>query len=135
MIDRKEYMRIAEGLKRAFDYLDIKSYSDAGVQRHSEMIKDAYFLLLKELEAQQWVSVEDRLPEEVDTETWVWGEGMEEPETDVWEGDRGRQAVAYLAENSRVEYVKSGWWSNDMQHITHWMPIDVPEPPREDNDG
>lgn len=85
----------------------------------------------------KWVSVEEALPTEEGQDCWVWCKELGEPELDNWEGGRGEKAVASMGPNETREFIKSGWYYNDMQPITHWMPVDapkVPEPPKEEND-
>ena len=83
----------------------------------------------------EWISVNDALPTEEGQDCWVWCKEMGEPELDNWDGGRGEKAIAILGDDKRVEFIKNGWYYNDMQPITYWMPIDepiIPEPPKEE---
>jgi hypothetical protein len=76
----------------------------------------------------KWISVNDALPTEVGQDCWIWCDKMNYPDADWWEGERGETTAAFFPDGEH-EYVKSGWYYNDMLPITHWMPIPRPEPP------
>lgn len=77
----------------------------------------ADYLIANGVTVQEWISVDDRLPE-----------------------DSGYYLVVYrdkYNESTSIAldfYVNCGageWWSNEFTHnITHWMPLSLPEPPK-----
>lgn len=79
----------------------------------------------------QWISVKDRLPEKKFQDCWVMVNGEKIPEIDWWDGHRGERANAIFGDCQVRQYVRSGWYYNDCNEVTHWMPIECPEPPKE----
>lgn len=76
----------------------------------------------------KWISVNDALPTEA-IACWVWSEDWGDgsyAEFDDWTGRRGE--VHQWADGEK--YIHSGWYNNCGARITHWMPIEYPEPPR-----
>jgi len=82
------------------------------------------------LAADRWVSVKDRLPTVMDLICWVMIKGCPKPLIDCWEGDRGEESTGVFPDGEKT-YVKSGWYYNECNEVTHWMPIPQPEPPEE----
>lgn len=92
----------------------------------------------------EWISVKDRLPENLKPVNIVWANEDPEP---YYEDIKGKPFVA------TGHYCNVKWWwfsatcednlaefgesevdiVDDVIKITHWMPL--PEPPKEDNDG
>lgn len=77
-----------------------------------------------------WISVKDSTPTEMHLNCWVMIKGCPDPMIDRWEGDRGEESTYGFPEDEKT-FVKSGWYYNDCNEVTHWMPIRTPEPPEE----
>lgn len=69
--------------------------------------------------APKWISVNERLPQEIGLPTLVIVDG--EVEVDEWEGNRGEVIV----EGDGFRYETSGWYTNTACNVTHWMPLSV----------
>lgn len=74
-----------------------------------------------------WISVNDRLPEEQGMECWVAIKGHKEATIDIWEDDRGEPGLWAAGQ----PFTHSGWYTNCGAEITHWMPLTYPDMPKE----
>ncbi len=77
-----------------------------------------------------WVSVKDSTPTVMHLDCWVMIKDCPIPMIDYWEGDRGEESTGVFPDGEKT-FVKSGWYYNDCNEVTHWMPIWTPEPPEE----
>lgn len=73
----------------------------------------------------EWISVKEQLPEMPDEKI---KEGFVQMQVLVW-CDTGRHCAWYQP-NAAEFYTCSGWFGQEVNNVTHWMPL--PEPPRED---
>ena len=83
----------------------------------------------------EWISVDDSLPIRKGQMCWVWSEDWRDesgvPDDDSWMDDRGEKGKWYNPDSgANNEFIKSGWYENTGNNITHWMPIVVPMPPK-----
>lgn len=77
-----------------------------------------------------WISVKDSTPTVMHLDCLVMIKGYPNPMIDYWEGDRGEESTGVFSDGEKT-FVKSGWYYNDCNEVTHWMPIPMPEPPKE----
>ena len=75
----------------------------------------------------KWISVEDRLPDSVNEDVWVYGEEGVTIGTcwrlKIWEEDRAVWSDLYG--------IDDGMRDDTIYGVTHWMKMDIPEPPKE----
>ena len=78
----------------------------------------------------KWTSVKDSTPTVMGLNCWVIIKGCQIPMIDCWEGGRGEETTGVFPDGEKT-FVKSGWYYNDCNEVTHWMPMTIPEPPEE----
>ena len=87
--------------------------------------------------APEWISVDERLPEQGE-DTWIYTPESTEGYqvfADTLEGRRGHPGRwANGPEESRV-FIRSGWLDSPGDNVTHWMPIMKPDPPEGGNNN
>lgn len=82
----------------------------------------------------KWIPVSVELPVQGE-DTWVYAInrewGTSEVEIDTWVGNRGDE-VRCVGPNGETIEKETGWYHYQTPwEITHWMPIEPPEPPEE----
>ena len=121
------------------DALDTKIYNEIPIKVFGTIKRMA---AIREIIAQMptvggWISVKDSTPTVMYLDCWVIIKGCPNPIIDLWVGDRGEESTGVFPDGEKT-FVKSGWYCNDCNEVTHWMPIYRPEPPKEvsgDADG
>ena len=80
----------------------------------------------------EWISVEDRMPEELERTHPGWSDYVR-PSEDVLVYLRRdkRQTVAWYSYTAGIWVTVDESVEYDYDEITHWMPL--PEPPKEEN--
>jgi len=71
-----------------------------------------------------WISVDDRLPDSVNEDVWVYGKNG------VTIGSYWRVKLSGDIYWSDVYGNNDGLRDSSLYGVTHWMPMDIPEPPK-----
>lgn len=74
-----------------------------------------------------WISVDDRLPDEYNLQTWILDD-YGNIEIDDWMDNRG-ETLNVVDSGGVKAVIASGWYMNCDANILYWMPIERPELP------